>query len=266
VIFTRSGLGPALLATILLCFSCSSTSGGTGNQGAAGQTAGRGGQGGASAAQSGSAGESAGDGADSAGSSGDGSEAGTSGGGAAQTGDGGTGAASSNGGTVGSAGNETAGSTARGGGLGRDECAWDPISSDHCPVCDAHEGCARPSYKYVGSGAITSSCCGLEWQEETAPGEYTWSEAVDYCASLSLLGSGWRLPKIAELFSLVDLSDGSHTSPAIDVEAFADTLREAYWSSSLGDNGGQAAWGVNFSDGASQSTETDQPHRVRCVR
>jgi hypothetical protein len=105
----------------------------------------------------------------------------------------------------------------------------------------------------------------LQWQEETAPGKYSWSEAIDYCASLPLLDSGWRLPKIAELYSLVDLSDESHTSPTIDVESFADTSREAYWSSSLGGSA-QAAWSVNFNDGLSQSTATDQRHRVRCVR
>jgi hypothetical protein len=117
----------------------------------------------------------------------------------------------------------------------------------------------------VGSGEITASCCGLKWQEATAPGEYTWAEAGDYCESLALLGGGWRLPNIAELYSLVDLSDESHSTPTINLDAFADTLREAYWSSSLGSSA-QAAWSVNFSDGASQSAATAQSHRVRCVR
>ena len=260
----RSGLGKALLATILLCFGCSSTDSGTGSPGAAGQSAGGGGHGGgADAAQSGGAGESAGDGGDSAGSAGDGNDPGTSNGGTGQAGVSSTGGTSNSGG---SGGHETGGSPATGGGSGSDECVWEPLSTDHCHVCDGDSGCARPGYKYMGSGAITASCCGLEWQEETAPGKYTWSEAVDYCASLALLGSGWRLPKVAELYSLVDLSDESHSSPTINVGAFADTLREAYWSSSPGGNGAQAAWSVNFSDGASQSTDIDQPHRVRCVR
>jgi len=247
---------------MLLCFGCSGSVKDSGSPGAAGQSAGRGGQGGAGAAQSGAAGESAGDSGDAAGRAGEGNEPGMSTGGTGQVGAGGTGGAIN---SAGSGGHGTAGSTATGG-AGSDECAWEPLATDHCHVCDGDSGCARTGYKYIGSGAITSSCCGLEWQEATAPGEFNWSEAVDYCASLSLLGGSWRLPKIAELYSLVDLSDDSHQSPTVDVNAFADTLREAYWSSSLAGTSGQAAWSVNFSDGASQSTATGQTHRVRCVR
>jgi hypothetical protein len=147
-----------------------------------------------------------------------------------------------------------------------EECVWDPSSADSCPACDGNGECAEPAYKYVGSGAVTSSCCGFEWQEATAPGKYSWREAVEYCASLSLLGRGWRLPKIAELFSLVDLSDESHAAPTINIEAFSDTLHEGYWSSSSYDSG-QTAWTVNFSDGVSSAIGADdQPQRVRCLR
>lgn len=186
-------------------------------------------------------------------------------GGTAQGGAGGTVVVSSNGGGAGSAGNGIAGSAAIGGASGSDECSWDPVAIDTCPVCDGSSGCERPGYKYMGSGAITSSCCGLQWQEEAAPGKYTWSQANEYCASLSLLDLDWRLPKIAELDSLV-LLGGEPSSAAIDVEVFADTLREAYWSSSLVGKTPQVAWCVNFSNGSSQSTDLDGLHRVRCVR
>lgn len=191
------------------------------------------------------------------------SEAG--GAGAGQGGGGGTAVANSSGG---SAGTSTGGSTAAGGGSTREECAWDPAAADACPVCASVRGCQRPGYKYVGSGAVTSSCCGLEWQEVTAPGEYTWSEAIEYCASLSLLGRGWRLPNAAELYSLVYLSDESPSPPTIDTQAFADTLPEAYWSSSHHGTGGQSVWSVNFSDGVARPVDLDarDQHRVRCVR
>jgi hypothetical protein len=271
--FIRSGFGEALLAASVLSFGCGSSVTSGGNGGAAGQSSaqgghgGHGGHGGAVAAQTGGAGQSstvdAGAGGEMAGSTGDGEEPATSGGGTGHAGKDGSGGTNS---TAGSGGHATGGSTAIGGSSGQDECAWNPASTDQCPVCDAATGCSRPGYKYIGSGAITSSCCGFEWQEEASPGTHTWSEAVEYCASLSLLGGGWRLPKIAELFSLVDLSDESHTTPAINVEAFADTVREPYWSSSLDGKSGTTAWCVNFSDGASQSKDADEKHRVRCVR
>lgn len=263
VTFIRAVLGQALLAAILLGSGCSSDSSGT--RGSAGQSPGGGGQSAGHGGQSASDAGEAGDGSESAGAGGtaggasDGNEP-ESNGGTAQAGRGGASSAG------GSGGQATAGSSASGGESGSDECAWDPAATERCPVCDSPDGCARPGYKYVGSGAITASCCGFEWQEETAPAKYTWSGASDYCASLALLDGGWRLPKIAELYSLVDLSDESHTTPTIDVNAFADTLREVYWTSSPASKGGQNAWSVNFSDGSSQSTATNEQHRVRCVR
>ena len=241
--------------------------------GAAGQSAGHAGQGGGRAGQGGTGqsgddeGQSGDGGNESAGASGDAS------GGAAGSGDGlgttsaGSGAGGTSDASAGSAGHATGGSSTSGGSSGTKECLWDPSSADKCPACDGNGDCAEPGYKYVGSGAVTASCCGFEWQEATAPGKYSWSEAIEYCASLSLLGRGWRLPKIAELFSLVELGEPSHTSPTINVEAFSDTLGEGYWSSSSSGDSGQAAWIVNFSDGASRAIGIDaQPQRVRCIR
>lgn len=268
--FTRAELGQALLVAFVVCLGCSSTDTDGDSPSTGGQSGGQGGRGGAGTVQSGGVTESAdaGAGEDNGGSAGEGNEAGMNSGGTGQASTGGASSSAGTGGSAGIAGNATAGAMAAGGSSGRNECVWEAASTDKCPVCGASDGCLRPSYKYVGSGAITSSCCGLEWQEETAPAEYTWSKALEYCASLSLLGGGWRLPSIAELYSLVDLSDESHTTPSIAIDAFADTARALYWSSSLDGNSGQAAWGVNFSDGASQSVGIDEqhPHRVRCVR
>jgi len=266
LIFTRSTLAHASFLAILLCSACGRSDRDTEFQGTAGQSGGRGGQreqnggqggrgqGGEDRGQNGHGGnESAGASGDAAGS---GDEPATS---SAGSGAGGT--------SGGSGAPATGGSVTSGGSSGSGECAWDPSTTEKCPACDGNGDCAAPSYKYVGSGAVTSSCCGFEWQEATAPGKYSWSEASEYCASLSLLGRGWRLPKIAELFSLVDLSDDSDASPTIDVEAFSDTLREGYWSSSPDGDSGQAAWTLDFSDGASQAIGIDrQPQRVRCIR
>ena len=267
LIFNRSRLASASFVAILLCFSCSNSDNGASPSGAAGQSGGRGGEGGKEQGQAGK----------NEGQSGEGGNAGESAGASGEAGSGGGEAGASSGGSHaggvagtaevgGSSGGPTNGGAGSGGRPGLNECVWDPAVTDHCPACDGNGDCARPGYKYVGSGAITASCCGFVWQEATAPGSYSLSEAVEYCASLSLLRGGWRLPKIAELFSLVDLSDETHTSPTIDTETFSDTLREVYWSSSLDGASGLAAWTVNFSDGMSQPSAVDQARRVRCVR
>jgi len=65
-----------------------------------------------------------------------------------------------------------------------------------------------------GDGTVTDHCTGLMWQKETAPGEYTWQEALEYCENLSLAGHrNWRLPNVRELESIVDY--GRHF-PSID--------------------------------------------------
>jgi uncharacterized protein DUF1566 len=263
--FIRSGFGSAILLAVLPCVGCGSSESGTNAPGSAGQPGNGGGQGGAHAGPSrADAGASGEGGSSSAGVSGEaGSEAGAKDRGEA----GAAGAAGSPAEGGDSAGNAaTAGAPGTGGGPARDECTWQPTSVHQCPACDSNADCARPGYKYVGSGAITSSCCGFEWQEGTAPGKYSWSEASAYCANLSLLDGGWRLPTIAELFSLVELSDEAQVTPTIDLEAFSDTFGEGYWSSSPEGGSGQTAWIVDFSDGTSQPIGVDQPLRVRCLR
>jgi hypothetical protein len=84
------------------------------------------------------------------------------------------------------------------------------------------------------------------------------AEAKAYCASLSLGGvSGWRLPAVMELRTIVDLT---RTSPSIDVAAFPGTPSEHFWTSS------PYAWDVDFVDGYSYSLDVGFHYRVRCVR
>jgi len=275
LIFIPSKLVNASFVAILLSVGCGGSDNPSRPQGAAGQDGEIGGRGDQAAQSGGQAGQSGQDdgqsgvgGNESAGAGGEaggiGDGPGTSSGGSGASGASGTSGAGSTGGHSG--GPAMGGSAAMGGSSARGECAWDPAAVDKCAACDGNAECAQPGYKYVGSGAITSSCCGLVWQEETAPGKYSWHDANEFCRTLSLLGSGWRLPSIAELFSLVELSDESHTLPTINAEAFSDTVREVYWSSSPSSDSGQAAWTVNFRDGTSNETDHEDPQRVRCVR
>ena len=71
--------------------------------------------------------------------------------------------------------------------------------------------CNPHSYTDLGNGIVRDNVTGLEWQQATAPGTYTWQQAIDYVASMNS-GSGtygftdWRLPTIKELSTLVDSS------------------------------------------------------------
>ncbi len=69
------------------------------------------------------------------------------------------------------------------------------------------------------------------WQQATAPGTYTWEQALAYCEKLlgTLAGhTDWRLPTAKELASL---ADNSRYNPAINITYFPDTVASDYWSS-----------------------------------
>ena len=89
------------------------------------------------------------------------------------------------------------------------------------------------SYTDLGNGIIQDNVTGLMWQKATAPGTYTWQQALDYCANLELGPySDWRLPAVNELSTLVD-SNIPSPGPTINTNYFPDTVASGgyYWSS-----------------------------------
>ena len=115
-----------------------------------------------------------------------------------------------------------------------------------------------------GDGTVTDASTGLMWQRETAPGTYTWQEALEHCAGLDFAGhKDWRLPTVSELVGIVDY--GRH-GPAIDPVLGA--VPSVYWSSSAHVHAPlPAAWIVSFRDGdvGDDSVETTRCF-VRAVR
>ena len=95
-----------------------------------------------------------------------------------------------------------------------------------------------------------------------APGVYTWSQAIDYCRTLSAFGhEDWHMPSLGEL--AVQFANRT------DIGGFNETgrLKGAsgyYWSSlQVTDD---AAWGQLFSDGFHENFDKNQASSLRCVR
>ena len=101
------------------------------------------------------------------------------------------------------------------------------------------------NFKYNdGGGTVSDIATGLMWQKATAPGTYTWAQAISYCENLTLGGhSDWRLPTIEELDSIVDYG---RVDPAIDTDYFPDTGASFYWSSTTYAYNTDYAWSMNF--------------------
>ncbi len=148
-----------------------------------------------------------------------------------------------------------------------------------------------PSYQNNGDGTITDLNTGLIWSQAYV-GDVTYSEAVAGAATYNAGGyTGWRLPTIKELYSLMDFSGYTGTSaststPYIDADVFSfsygDTssgdrfIDAQYWSSteyvSTTMNGNSTTFGVNFADGRikgypnSEVNSSDMERYVRYVR
>src|SRR2546422_751393 len=79
------------------------------------------------------------------------------------------------------------------------------------------------------AGVVSDSATHLSWQQNSAGMVYNWDDAARYCATLDLHGTGWRLPTVKELQTLVD---ETRAMPATDDVSFPNTASEYYWSSS----------------------------------
>ena len=114
----------------------------------------------------------------------------------------------------------------------------------------------------VNAGISPDTGKSLYTTAADAPGVYTWSQAIEYCSSLSASGhADWRVPSLGEL--AVQFANRA------DIGGFNETgrLKGAsgyYWSSlQVGD---ADAWGQLFSDGFHEDFDKNQMSSLRCVR
>ena len=134
-----------------------------------------------------------------------------------------------------------------------------------------------PSSRFVvlSGGRVQDTLTSLVWQQDGsgtrgcgAGAACSWDEAEAYCAKLSLGDqTGWRLPTLKELLSIVDLTVTAGAT--INPTAFPNTPTYFFWTSSPCAGHPEDAWIVNFGDGSSSGYWVYQvitAQRVRCVR
>ena len=140
---------------------------------------------------------------------------------------------------------------------------------------DVSGGAPNPNtYSDNSDGTITDRVTLLMWQQSVPTaggpaddGNVTWSEAMDYCAALSLAGhDDWRLPTEIELVSLVDYSNLGAGHAPIDSTVFPDTPAAAFWSSTKHAAPETEAWTVYMDVGFTYAYDMTTVGRVRCVR
>ena len=189
---------------------------------------------------------------------------------------------------------------------GGDQQCFDPCAGkecgdggygESCGSCEAGEVCTD-YYLCEYPETWTDPTSGHTWQVTPTGGTMAWSDAKSHCAGLSLDGSGWHLPNIGELRSLIrgcpatelgseickleeggcldsTCNDGDlcEYCPGNDGPAggcyWPDEMQgECFWSwsSSPVEDGDIGAWGVHFVNGSVHHYGVYSGGHVRCVR
>lgn len=122
-----------------------------------------------------------------------------------------------------------------------------------------------PTSQYTdnGDGTVTDTSTSLIWQK-TESGTYNWAAAQTYCRGLTLHGvtTGWRLPTMNELITLVDFAN---TSPAINTSAFPNTPTGPHWTATPSAVP-ESAYSIDFADGSGNAfAGISGAANVRCV-
>jgi Protein of unknown function (DUF1566) len=134
--------------------------------------------------------------------------------------------------------------------------------------------CPQTRYEVEGD-VVTDTATGLRWQRTFATTQQPWANAMAICPS------GWRLPSLTELQSIVD---ETAETPAIDKVAFPGVPMDNtsyFWTAQLqaggsggGGSGGTGgaggstakAWYVTFIHGHADVEPVTTPYWVRCVQ
>ncbi len=147
------------------------------------------------------------------------------------------------------------------------------------------------------SDGVDSLSSALTWQVQPSPTKLAWPEAKEYCQGLDSGGTGWRLPTVGELRTLVvgcNASEIGGTCNVQDGKCLSWSCRDdacngcaymggsadgCYWSeevqgqcgeywsvSELEDLGNGWPWHINFSNGMINFGYGSESYNVRCVK
>ena len=95
-------------------------------------------------------------------------------------------------------------------------------------------------FAMLDGGLVRDTLTSLVWQQQASP-SMTWAAAQTYCSSA---GSGFRVPTVKELISLVDLTVTS--GETINQVAFPNMPVAPFWTSSPNETSSGTPWHVLF--------------------
>lgn len=119
------------------------------------------------------------------------------------------------------------------------------------------------SFTNNGNGTVTDNNTGLIWQQEDDGVLRAWDLSDTYCKTLTLPGTGWRLPTKKELMSIVDFS----AKPAVSLTYFPGAQNWQYPTSTVPAFNAAGRWSVDFGGMGIDAVDISAiSFYTRCVR
>ena len=121
----------------------------------------------------------------------------------------------------------------------------------------------KRSYSQFSKNLVEDNLTGLIWQKGDDGKRRTWSEAKQYCSSLTLdRHNDFYLPTLKQLYYL---ANRNKYNPAIDTKYF-NVRSSLYWSSTQYVSDTSQAWYVGFEYGNDGWSSQSNKHYALCVR
>lgn len=127
-------------------------------------------------------------------------------------------------------------------------------------TCVRGAALASPSLTDNGDGTVRDARTGLTWQKADDGTLRAKTVAASYCSSLSLAGTGWRLPTAAEMIDLIDfeaLGTGRRSPLGGSTGSYFWTTTQGSYASSVAVEDAIWYW---------SSPDDNSAQYVRCVR
>ncbi|MBH1989031.1 MAG: DUF1566 domain-containing protein [Myxococcaceae bacterium] len=124
----------------------------------------------------------------------------------------------------------------------------------------------QPARYAVWDGVVTDSLTSMQWEELESTQGMNWSTAFSYCSACKTGGlTGWRLPNIGELQTLLDYT--VHGPIPVNTRVFQNVSASDVWSSTADMGQYSYSWMVQFGlSGMINFDSVSTPDQVRCVR
>lgn len=142
----------------------------------------------------------------------------------------------------------------------------EPVEQPHpvrCVRVDDAEPLTGVPPRELSDDLVTDALTGLAWQRTVGSASMTYPDALAACAALDLGGTGFRLPTLREMQTIVS---GARTSPSVDEQAFPGTPPTLFWTQTPVAGFPEYVWAVSFTDGSDMWLSKPSAARVRCVR